>query len=81
MKLRDIETQVEVGDLLTLKEIDGTRIVKQKVVSVYNSANPDLDDWYFHVRTENYDYDFQNFFEVVGIEKCNKANGYVTNSI
>ena len=69
MKLRDIETNVEVGDFLTLREIDGTRTEKDRVVSVYNWDNPDLEDWYFHVRTENHDYDFQNFYEVIGIEK------------
>ncbi|MEO9849205.1 MAG: hypothetical protein ABJF65_00140 [Reichenbachiella sp.] len=71
MRLRDIETEVEIGDILTLKEIDGDKTEKDKVISVFNSDNPDPHDWYFHIRTEKFDYDFQNFFEVLSIEKSN----------
>ncbi len=59
--------RIEINDMLLLEDIDNPVIqIKEKVVSIYN---PKTEDTFFQIRTENYDYDFQNFFNIIEIIK------------
>lgn len=54
--------KIEVGNILTLRELNSDRIIKEKVTKV---ENPLIEDSYFQIRTENLDFDFQNFYEII----------------
>lgn len=58
---------IKVGDTLTLVDVnDSNSIIKEKVTSINNNNSSDT---YFQVCTENYSYDFTNFFYITSINQ------------
>ena len=59
-----MKQKIYYGDILELKDFETKETIFEKVTSI---INPDSKDKSFQIKTENLQYDFTNFYEIVRV--------------